>query len=196
MIGNAELTEELVRLLDEYPREARDNRFSSTLRGEMAVMRLLHNSRQKMTAGELSSRLDMTTSRIAAVLGSLQKKGLLERESDEEDRRRVMVSLTEAGDRLCEKRKRHFMSKISKMLAILGEDAPTFVHLLGRVFEITSSPEFRQDDCIEEDRIETGIAREREMISFIRDSADYIIDTTTLLTRELRQEVEKIFVGT
>ena len=47
-----------------------------------------------------------------------------------------------------------------------------------------------------EDRIETGIAREREMISFIRDSADYIIDTTTLLTRELRQEVEKIFVGT
>ena len=61
MIGNAELTEELVRLLDEYPREARDNRFSSTLRGEMAVMRLLHNSRQKMTAGELSSRLDTLT---------------------------------------------------------------------------------------------------------------------------------------
>ena len=149
MIGNAELTEELVRLLDEYPREARDNRFSSTLRGEMAVMRLLHNSRQKMTAGELSSRLDMTTSRIAAVLGSLQKKGLL-------------VSLTEAGDRLCEKRKRHFMSKISKMLAMLGEDAPTFVHLIGRVFEITSSPEFRQDDCIEEDRIETERAKKED----------------------------------
>ena len=148
MIGNTELTEELVRLLDEHPREARDNRFSSTLR-------LLHNSRQKMTAGELSSRLDMTTSRIAAVLGSLQKKGLLERESDEKDRRRVLVSLTEAGERLCEKRKRHFMNKISQMLSMHGEDAPTFVHLLGRVFEITASPEFRQDDCIEEDRIET-----------------------------------------
>ena len=163
MIGNAELTEELVRLLDEYPREARDNRFSSTLRGEMAVMRLLHSSaKQKMTAGELSSRLGMTTSRVAAVLGSLQKKGLLERESDEEDRRRVMVSLTEAGDRLCEKRKRHFMSKISEMLAMLGEDAPTFVHLIGRVFEITSSPEFRQDDCIEEDRIETERAKKED----------------------------------
>ena len=64
------------------------------------------------------------------------------------------MSLTEAGDRLCEKRKRHFMNKISQMLSMLGEDAPTFVHLLGRVFEITASPEFRQDDCIEEDRIE------------------------------------------
>ena len=161
MIGNTELTEELVRLLDEHPREARDNRFSSTLCGEM-VMRLLHNSRQKMTAGELSSRLDMTTSRIAAVLGSLQKKGLLERESDEKDRRRVLVSLTEAGERLCEKRKRHFMNKISQMLSMLGEDAPTFVHLLGRVFEITSSPEFRQDDCIEEDRIETERAKKED----------------------------------
>ena len=163
MTGNAALTEEMTRLLDEHPREARENRFSASLCGEMAVMRLLHNgTKKKMTAGELSSRLSMTTSRVAAVLGSLQKKGLLERESDEEDRRRVMVSLTEAGDRLCEKRKRHFMSKISKMLAMLGEDAPTFVHLLGRVFEITSSPEFRQDDCIEEDRIETERAKKED----------------------------------
>ena len=153
MTGNAALTEEMTRLLDEHPREARENRFSASLCGEMAVMRLLHNgTKKKMTAGELSSRLSMTTSRVAAVLGSLQKKGLLERESDEEDRRRVMVSLTEAGDRLCEKRKRHFMSKISKMLAMLGEDAPTFVHLLGRVFEITSSDAFRQGECIEEDQ--------------------------------------------
>ena len=162
MIGNAELTEELVRLLDEYPREARDNRFSSTLRGEMAVMRLLHNSRQKMTAGELSSRLGMTTSRVAAVLGSLEKKGLLERENDEVDRRRVLVSLTQAGDALCEKRRQHFMKKISMLLSMLGDDAPEFVHLLGRVFEITSSPEFRQDDCIEEDRIETERAKKED----------------------------------
>ena len=152
MIGNAELTEELVRLLDEYPREARDNRFSSTLRGEMAVMRLLHNSRQKMTAGELSSRLDMTTSRIAAVLGSLEKKGLLERENDAVDRRRVLVSLTQAGEALCEKRKAHFKSKIALLLSMLGDDAPEFVRLLGRVFEITSSDAFRQGECIEEDQ--------------------------------------------
>lgn len=45
---------------------------------------------------------------------------------------------------------------------MLGEDAPTFVHLIGRVFEITSSPEFRQDDCIEEDRIETERAKKED----------------------------------
>ena len=83
MTGNAALTEEMTRLLDEHPREARENRFSASLCGEMAVMRLLHNgTKKKMTAGELSSRLSMTTSRVAAVLGILEKKGLLEREND------------------------------------------------------------------------------------------------------------------
>ena len=149
MIGNAALTKEMARLLDEHPRAARDNRFSAIMCGEMAVMRLLHSgANQKMTAGELSSRLGMTTSRVAAVLGSLEKKGLLERENDEVDRRRVLVSLTQAGDALCEKRRQHFMKKISMLLSMLGDDAPEFVRLLGRVFEITSTDAFKQCDCI------------------------------------------------
>ena len=63
-------------------------------------------------------------SRIAAVLGSLEKKGLLERENDAGDRRRVLVSLTQAGEALCEKRKAHFKSKIALLLSMLGDDAP------------------------------------------------------------------------
>ena len=44
------------------------------------------------------------------------------------------------------------------------------------------------------DRLETGIAREREKIAFIRKQADYIIDTSSLLTRELKLELEKIYI--
>ncbi len=43
-------------------------------------------------------------------------------------------------------------------------------------------------------RIMEGIAQERKEIGFLKKHADYIIDTTTLLTRELKQEIEKIFV--
>ena len=43
-------------------------------------------------------------------------------------------------------------------------------------------------------RIERGIELERERLVFLKKSADYIIDTSHLLTRELRQELEKIFV--
>lgn len=44
------------------------------------------------------------------------------------------------------------------------------------------------------DRIEEGIRRERELVEFLKDEADYIIDTSELLTKELRQELEKIFL--
>lgn len=43
-------------------------------------------------------------------------------------------------------------------------------------------------------RVESGIAREREALAFLKKQADYIIDTSQLLTRELKQELEKIFV--
>jgi UPF0042 nucleotide-binding protein len=43
-------------------------------------------------------------------------------------------------------------------------------------------------------RIETGISRERKSLAFLKEHADYIIDTTNLLTRELKAELDKIFV--
>lgn len=43
-------------------------------------------------------------------------------------------------------------------------------------------------------RINEGIEREREKIEFLKQRADYIIDTSSLLTRELNTELEKIFV--
>ena len=44
-------------------------------------------------------------------------------------------------------------------------------------------------------RIDQGITAEREKLQFLKQEADYIIDTSQLLTRELKQELEKIFVA-
>ena len=43
-------------------------------------------------------------------------------------------------------------------------------------------------------RLENGIEKEREKLAFLKREADYIIDTSQLLTRELKQELDKIFV--
>ena len=43
-------------------------------------------------------------------------------------------------------------------------------------------------------RLEEGIASERERLGFLKDRADYILDTSSLLTRDLREEIERIFV--
>ena len=45
-----------------------------------------------------------------------------------------------------------------------------------------------------EGRVDEGIALERKELDFLRSRADYIIDTSRLLTRELKLEVENIFI--
>lgn len=44
------------------------------------------------------------------------------------------------------------------------------------------------------ERVDKGIALERKRVDFLRRRADFIIDTSQLLTRELKEELQKIFV--
>ncbi|MEF9946615.1 MAG: RNase adapter RapZ [Lachnospiraceae bacterium] len=45
-----------------------------------------------------------------------------------------------------------------------------------------------------EGRVDKGILKERNRLEFLKKKADYIIDTSQLLTRELKAELDKIFV--
>lgn len=44
-------------------------------------------------------------------------------------------------------------------------------------------------------RVEDGIKKERTVLSNIKGKADYVFDTSNLLTRELKEELERIFVN-
>ena len=52
----------------------------------------------------------------------------------------------------------------------------------------------RTHPLAKDDRVDKGIARERKKLEFLKKRADYIIDTSQLLTREFKQELEKIFI--
>ena len=52
----------------------------------------------------------------------------------------------------------------------------------------------RMHPLAESGRVEQGITLERERLAFLKKQADYIIDTSQLLTRELKQELDKIFI--
>lgn len=43
-------------------------------------------------------------------------------------------------------------------------------------------------------RVEDGVHKERKILENVRGLADYVIDTTHLLTRELKEELDRIFV--
>ena len=102
----------------------RQDDVSALMRGEMAVLRLL----------------EMTTSRVAAVLNSLEKKGLIERCADAADRRRVLVALTERGGALCARKKEAARKRLAAVFERLGqEDTDQFIRLIRRIAQISES---------------------------------------------------------
>ena len=52
----------------------------------------------------------------------------------------------------------------------------------------------RKHPLAEGERVDKGISAERERLAFLKERASYIIDTSQLLTRELKVELEKIFI--
>ncbi len=52
----------------------------------------------------------------------------------------------------------------------------------------------RTHPLAKDDRVDKGIALERQQMEFLRSRADYIMDTSQMLTRELKQQLESLFV--
>jgi len=128
---------DLMDSLDKNIKNPPHEEISATMRGEMAVLRLLAREGQPIAAGEISRTLGMTTSRIAAVLGSLEKKNLILRQADASDKRRVLVTLTPQGNVFFLARKQEALRDTAAMLARLGqEDAAHFVRILKRIHEL------------------------------------------------------------
>lgn len=63
--------------------------------------------------------------------------------------------------------------------------------LLKRYKESRRMHPLQSDDCV---RVEDGIQQEREILHQMKKDADYVIDTSKLLTRELKEELDRIFV--
>ncbi len=110
---------------------------SETMRGEAAVMRLFMREARVLTPGDICSALNMSSSRVAAVLGSLARKGFLLREEDPRDRRRVPARLTPRGEAFCRAHQQRTVDSFAALLKQLGEaDAEEFVRLLRRVVQL------------------------------------------------------------
>ena len=91
-------------------------------------------------------------------------------------------ALNELDDMLKELSQRHYNYKI------LYLDSSDEV-LVKRYKETRRTHPLAKDD-----RVDHAIEEERKQMSFLKEHADYILDTSHMLTRELKQELEKIFV--
>jgi len=75
-----------------------------------------------LSVSELARRTEMTVAHASLVVGELAKAGLVERDHDERDRRRIIVSLSDtAGPAVAEMRGR-YAEPVVRFLRQLDED--------------------------------------------------------------------------
>jgi DNA-binding MarR family transcriptional regulator len=93
-------------------------------------------------ASELSTRMNVTKGAITHVLNHLEALGFIERVADENDRRVVLVQLTQKGRDLDVNRRAFVKKEMGQLVKFLGEeDTQELIRLLNRLNE------YYQDRC-------------------------------------------------
>ncbi len=106
--------------------------------GEVKMLEYLFMTGDGLTAGQLSEKLGVSTARTARMLKTLEGKGLIRRGADENDKRRVLVFLTEEGKRRGESKYKQMKEYFSELFRRLGEeDTLAALRLIERISKIT-----------------------------------------------------------
>jgi DNA-binding MarR family transcriptional regulator len=89
---------------------------------------------EQLTAGELARSAELRPATVTALLDQLEDAGILRRTRSTEDRRVYMVSLTDAGRELVERRYRAWQQHWNRRLSgISDEDLETAARVLDEV---------------------------------------------------------------
>lgn len=125
------------RIMSEKKKNAFEN-MSREHKGELFVLNFLSKHDDDVFPSELSAALQSSPARVSALLGSLEKKGQIERHVDENNRRNVRVTMTKAGRMREEEEMRKLSEGLAHAFVEMGEaDAAEFLRLLEKFFVLT-----------------------------------------------------------
>ncbi len=109
-----------------------------------AVLKLLAESPQPVTAGRISDALNISTARVAVLIRKMVGKGLVTKEHDILDARITIVKLTDFGEQTILKMKEEIYGIMGKVIDEVGIERLTeFLEIAGEIRKVTDPPEFR-----------------------------------------------------
>jgi DNA-binding MarR family transcriptional regulator len=98
-------------------------RFESILsQGEFLTLICLREKKAGALSGELCSDMNLSSGRTSIILNGLEKKKMIRRVKDEEDKRKVRVYITETGSSFIEKKQQAAIKQLSSFLEYIGEE--------------------------------------------------------------------------
>lgn len=121
-------------------------------KGELFVLHFLAVCNTEVLPSELSTALQASTARISALLGALEKKGQIVRDIDKNNRRNILVTITEEGRNRVEMEMKEIKHRMMRVFADMGEaDAEEFIRLTRRFADIMQKHMPREQGGIQSD---------------------------------------------
>ena len=132
--NDATYGEQLYNILFQIIGNKKNANLIESLRGENAVLTYLMHHPTQAYPSRLAQKLSLVPGRMTDILKTLEKKGMIRREKDPEDRRRVQVIITPKGIRNVTERREHIRIQYSGLYEALGlEDTVKLIELLAKV---------------------------------------------------------------
>lgn len=99
---------------------------------EWRVMAHLHGA-GNVGVRDITARVNLDKSLVSRAATRLEEAGLVRKTDDDQDRRLILIALTEEGEALMERLGRIAEKFQAQLLADLGDDAPAFLSALERL---------------------------------------------------------------
>ena len=105
--------------------------------GETGALFYLTFVENNVSASRLSEKLNVSMPRIVSLINSLEKKELIIKKQDKEDKRKIIITITENGKNIILNKKEEAVYKISKIIECLGEEEYNeYIRLLKKINKI------------------------------------------------------------
>lgn len=129
-------------------------------KGELFVLQFLAMNNKNVLPSVLSEALQVSTARISALLGALEKKGQIVRDIDKNNRRNILVVITEKGRERVEAELTELKRRIAQVFIEMGEEnTADFIRLMSQFSELMQK-HLPQEECTE-----MGLAGEYKIAS-------------------------------
>ena len=112
------------------------NKVEESQKGVGFVLAYLVKSNGEVIAGDFAREMSVSTARVAVLLKTMEKNGLVTRRSSSSDARRTVVTLTQAGRARADEIREQMLQRIELLLEKVGkEDLDEFIRISRRIKE-------------------------------------------------------------
>ncbi len=137
-----DLALEFMEVMNQTRKRNISKQIDDSMRGEHFVLNYISEHEGNVTPSDISNEMGITSARIAAALNGLEKKGLISRSIDPQDRRRILIDMTDSGRDQVKKHYQKILSTTINLLKHMGEeDAKNYIRIMKKIAE------FNHEEC-------------------------------------------------